>query len=74
MPTATLSFNLPEEGNEHLTAINGRAYKSALWNLDQRLRTEAKHGPTIPPSEFTPALVRTWLWDELKDEGIVDLD
>lgn len=41
---ATLTFNLPEETEEHQTALNGGTYRSALWNISQVLRSERKYG------------------------------
>lgn len=44
MPTATLTFNLPEERYEHLLALHGPAFQSVLEDLDARLRSLIKHG------------------------------
>ena len=44
MPTATLSFTLPEDGNALRTALKAGEMASLLWNLDQRLRSGLKHG------------------------------
>lgn len=42
---ATLSFNLPEERDEFETAVNAGKYKSALWEISQRVfRPARKHG------------------------------
>jgi hypothetical protein len=43
---AILEFNLPEETYEHQTAINAHAYRSALGDMDQRLRDIVKYGTT----------------------------
>lgn len=39
----TLTFNLPEEKDEHTLAIKGSDYWSALWDLDQWLRDIIKY-------------------------------
>ena len=44
MPTATLTFHLPEENEEHETTIHAAAYRATLADLDQELRTRIKHG------------------------------
>ena len=53
MPTAILQFTLPEEEVEFRTATQGRAAKSTLCDIDQRLRSLLKHGE---PSEETARL------------------
>ena len=41
---ATLRFTLPEEANEHRTALDGGKWKSICWEMDMWLRSEIKHG------------------------------
>jgi hypothetical protein len=41
---AKLTFDLPEEQEEFNDAINGSAFKSVVWELDQYMRSELKHG------------------------------
>lgn len=42
---ATLSFNLPEERDEFETAVNAGKYRSALFEIAQRVfRPARKHG------------------------------
>lgn len=48
MPTAILRFTLPEEDAEFRAATQGRAAKSALWDIDQKLRSLLKH---VEPTE-----------------------
>lgn len=41
----TLTFNLPEEREEFQTAFNAAKYKTALWEISQRVfRPARKHG------------------------------
>lgn len=69
MPTATLTFQLPEEREDHQLALDGWRYRSALHALDERLRSAAKHGLDKRVT-FNPALARQWLWDAVRDQGI----
>lgn len=41
---AILKFNLPEESDEHESAINGHRMKSAIFEFDGYLRQKLKHG------------------------------
>jgi hypothetical protein len=43
MPTARLTFRLPEEEPEFATACQASAAKSLLWDLDQHCRTILKY-------------------------------
>lgn len=68
MPIAILKFTLPEEESEFRTAQQGRAAKSTLWEIDQRLRSLLKHGS---PSEETAEMaeeIRAMILGELLDD------
>ncbi len=41
---AILKFELPEEQEEFNDAVNGSAFKTAIWELDQYMRSQLKHG------------------------------
>jgi hypothetical protein len=41
---AQLTFKLPEEQEEFNDAVNGSAFKTAIWELDQYMRSQLKHG------------------------------
>lgn len=41
---ATLTFNLPEDRNEYAMANNASAMYSALWDIQQKLRSLDKYG------------------------------
>lgn len=43
MPTATLTFNLPDDEHEHRAALEGGAARLLLWEIDQRCREVVKH-------------------------------
>lgn len=44
MPKAVLEFNLPDENAEFRSSLDGPRWQSAMWDLDQELRSKAKHG------------------------------
>lgn len=41
---AILEFNLPEDASEHFRAVNAGAAWSALYDIDNRLRSILKYG------------------------------
>lgn len=41
---AILEFQIPEEEQEFMEAVNGGMFKHILWKLDQDLRGKLKHG------------------------------
>ena len=41
---AILEFNLPEEQDYHLDAVNGTLWKLVAWDVDQLLRNYLKYG------------------------------
>jgi hypothetical protein len=43
MPTARLTFRLPEEDEEFRTACEGSAAKALLWDIDQACRSVLKY-------------------------------
>lgn len=47
MPEIILKFNLPEEQEDFENTINGSKWKSAMWNLDQKLRSVVKYNNSI---------------------------
>ena len=55
MPTATLTFTLPDENMDHRAAIAGVDALIALEKIDQRLRSVLKHGE---PSRETGQLAK----------------
>jgi len=43
MPTATLTFNLPEENQEHQTAVRAPDVKFGIQEYDNWLRSKTKY-------------------------------
>ena len=44
MATATLTFMLPEEAEEHMDALRGGFYRGALESLREAIRSKRKYG------------------------------
>lgn len=68
MTKATLTFALPEDWEDFMSAIHGTDYRLALWNVDQRLRNKAKYEGW---ASVSIDLVREWISDET--EGLPPL-
>jgi len=68
MPIATLKFVLPEEDVEFKTAMQGRAAKVALWDIDQRLRSLLKHGEPTPAQVVLAEEIRSMIPYELLED------
>lgn len=50
---ASLHFTLPDDQGELDAALLGRKALSALWEIDQRMRSLLKHGnPSMAESEL----------------------
>ena len=64
---AILEFNLPEEIEEHLNAINGINYKIALQEMDRWLRSVEKN-------DLKPSLkvIKSYFYDTIQDIKLYD--
>jgi len=62
---AILEFNLPEESEEHRTAVNGALWMSAMWDLSQWLRSEVKYGGK---EAYQP--VRDMMYEIINEAGL----
>lgn len=51
MPTATLTFYLPEEHVEHLSTLKGGDAIGAIRDLDDWLRNQLKHNDRLKRTE-----------------------
>jgi hypothetical protein len=47
MAKIILEFDALEDAQDARTALDGWKWKSAMWDLDQRLRSTVKHGSSI---------------------------
>ena len=68
----TIEFNLPEDKDQHIMAINGPRYWKVLWELSTWLRTAIKHNPDELDSK-TLDIILDELY-ELLDEACVTLE
>lgn len=60
---AILKFNLPEDSEEFKDAQNGWRWRSVLWELDQWIRSEVKHGEGIKDGDQVREKIREFLED-----------
>jgi hypothetical protein len=67
---ATLSFSLPEEAAEHLNALQGGAWQSVVWNLDQAIRNWAKYGTELKSVDDALEQIRNKIREEMEQEGL----
>jgi hypothetical protein len=66
---ATLEFTLPEESDEHLTAVRATDWQMILWEIDQKLRDIVKHGDDDKQAEWAQEM-RDYLYAELNERGL----
>ena len=66
---AILEFNLPEESEEHLTAVKATDWQMALWDVDQKLREIVKHGDDDKQADWAQE-IRDYLYEQLNDRGL----
>lgn len=66
---ATLSYSLPEEADEHQTALDGHRWRAAVEELDEVLRRSEKHGDE--PSATHAAWAREILRRVLDERGLL---
>jgi hypothetical protein len=67
---AKLTFNLPEEQEEFNDAINGNAFKAVIWELDQFLRSQIKHGELKADEYDKVQEIRDYLWTCMNDNNV----
>jgi len=67
---AVLEFNLPEEADEHLTAVRAMDWQMTLWDVDQRLREIVKHGDDDAKADWAQE-IRDYLYEQFNDRGLV---
>ena len=70
MPTATLTFNLPAESEEHFCAVNAFKWKSVVSSLDNHLREQLKYGHSFKTPDEALEKTRQKLFVILTEEGL----
>ena len=68
---AKLTFNLPEEQEEFNDAINGNAFKAVIWELDQWMRSQIKHGDLADDVHEKVQEIRDQLHSILDDNNVM---
>ena len=61
MPTATLTFNIPEEQQEFEMAWKGPEWQGVVFDVDKYLRDNSKHGNLSMDASGTLEDFRTYL-------------
>ena len=64
---ATITFNLPNEADEHQAAIDGSKWKSVVREIDNELRNNIKHGSKA----LTPQEIRDSLHEHINGRGLL---
>lgn len=64
MPTATLTYSLPDEQAEFDAAREGQAARSLIWAIDQHCRSLLKHGSPDAATRVLASDIRTMILDE----------
>lgn len=67
---ATLEFNLPEEEDEYKCAMNGRAYRAVLIEMDEMLRRRLKYEDLPEAISETIQLIRDNLYEYLEANDV----
>jgi glutamate-1-semialdehyde aminotransferase len=67
MPTATLSYTLPDEQGDFDAARLGREAMQVLWQIDQQLRSLCKHGEPTAEERRLAEQIRAMIPGEMLD-------
>jgi len=67
---ATLEFNLPEERQDHLDAINGTRWKILLSDFEQTLRNYVKYGHQFVDVDDCLIKLREELHQDIDGKGL----
>ena len=65
MPTATLTYNLPDEQGDFDAARQGMEAKQTLWQIDQHCRSLCKHGEPTAEERRLAEEIRAMIPGEL---------
>ena len=68
---AQLTFKLPEEQEEFNDAVNGNAFKAVIWELDQYMRSQLKHGDLPDDVHDKVQEIRDQLHSILNDNNVM---
>lgn len=65
-----LTFDLPEDKDDHTLAIHGSDFYLAIWDLDQWLRSKLKYGHDYKTVDDALEEAREQLHGFLEDRGV----
>jgi hypothetical protein len=68
--TATLTFQLPEEAQQHSDAIRGQQYREILQEIDNSCRNYLKHGHGLKSPDETLQWIRDCIYESLRDDSL----
>lgn len=66
---AILEFNLPEEHDEHLNALQGLSWQMILFEIDQELRSTVKHEDSEQDADYAQK-IRDMIYEKMADRGL----
>jgi hypothetical protein len=66
---ATLEFNLPEESDEHLNALQGLSWQMVLFEIDQELRSTVKYDDSEQDADYAQK-IRDMIYEKMADRGL----
>lgn len=69
---ATLEFNLPDNQHDFDCAVDGGKWMSAMWELNEWLRSQTKYPPNTMSDDTHQAFedARAKLYEILNEEGL----
>jgi len=67
---AVLTFQLPEEAVEHRQALDGPAWESVVFAVDQFCRNTLKYGHEIQTADSVFENIREKIQSEIEDGGL----
>lgn len=70
MPVATLTYQLPEEREEHAAALAGAGAIAAIHAVLEHARSRLKYGDLGPEATAEVEALRRLLYDEVRERGL----
>jgi len=67
---AILEYDLPDDSEVHLLAVNAANLYSSLWDMDQELRKLLKYGNDLKTADEALERMREFLRETMADHGV----
>jgi len=67
---ATITFDLPDEHQEHTDALHGTRWRCLVAELDAYLRSIEKHSTDEAEAAYA-AKIRAKIWEEINADGLI---